>query len=227
MYSNFNFNNKRKSRFVKKFISFSPFLLLVAIIAIFILSSKNGWFGSKINDLNGSITGNTYECQFYSNGGQKFMTVEGQKIDIKSNTTSEPTVVNGSIEQVEGISSVISIIIDGHSVESCGTTVLFIEKGLKPNVEFTLTDIHSNSDGIEDNVIIANVVNKYRNLFGKSRVVVIQSQLGNPICAFSGNNIYYEVCSDLPKTTKLMVDGKALYIHRANFQIIDKELLGG
>ncbi|MFZ2839553.1 MAG: DUF5052 family protein [Blautia wexlerae] len=25
--------------------------------------------------------------------------------------------------------------------------------------------------------------------------------------------------------TKLMVDGKALYIHRANYQIIDKKLL--
>ena len=30
---------------------------------------------------------------------------------------------------------------------------------------------------------------------------------------------------NLPKMTKLMIDGKALYIHRANFQIIDKELL--
>ena len=31
--------------------------------------------------------------------------------------------------------------------------------------------------------------------------------------------------NNLPKMTKLMIDGKALYIHRANFQIIDKELL--
>lgn len=56
-------------------------------------------------------------------------------------------------------------------------------------------------------------------------MVVIQSQLGDPICAYSGDGVYYEVCEDLPKTTKLMIDGKALYIHRANFQIIDKELL--
>ena len=34
-----------------------------------------------------------------------------------------------------------------------------------------------------------------------------------------------DVPEDLPKMTKLMVDGKALYIHRANYQIIDKELL--
>lgn len=44
-------------------------------------------------------------------------------------------------------------------------------------------------------------------------------------CAYSGNEVYWEVCQDLPKTTKLMIDGKALYIHRANFQIIDKNLL--
>jgi len=56
-------------------------------------------------------------------------------------------------------------------------------------------------------------------------VVVIQSQLGDPICAYSGDEVYWKVCKDLPKTTKLMIDGKALYIHRANFQIIDKKLL--
>ena len=65
----------------------------------------------------------------------------------------------------------------------------------------------------------------YQNYFGKAIVVVIQSQLGDPICAYSGNDVYWEVSEDLPKTTKLVVDGKALYIHRANFQIVDKALL--
>ena len=55
--------------------------------------------------------------------------------------------------------------------------------------------------------------------------MVIQPQLGDPICAYSGDEVYWEVYQDLPKTTKLMIDRKALYIHRANFQIIDKELL--
>ncbi len=73
--------------------------------------------------------------------------------------------------------------------------------------------------------MIAGVVNSYKNYFGKPTVVVIQSQLGVPICAYSGKDVYWEVCEDLPKTTKLMIDGKALYIHRANFQIIDRDLL--
>ena len=62
-------------------------------------------------------------------------------------------------------------------------------------------------------------------VIGKSQVVVIQSQLGVPICAFSGEKVRWEIPDDLPKMTKLMIDGKALYIHRANFEIIDKALL--
>ncbi|WP_270609480.1 DUF5052 family protein [Blautia massiliensis (ex Durand et al. 2017)] len=34
-----------------------------------------------------------------------------------------------------------------------------------------------------------------------------------------------KIPKDLPKMTKLMIDGRALYIHRANFQIIDTALL--
>lgn len=56
-------------------------------------------------------------------------------------------------------------------------------------------------------------------------MVVIKSQLWKPITAYSGDDVYWEIPEDLPKMTKLMIDGKALYIHRANFQIIDKELL--
>ena len=72
---------------------------------------------------------------------------------------------------------------------------------------------------------VATLINGYRNAFGKPMVLVIQSQLGVPICAYSGDNVYWEVCNDLPKTTKLMIDGKAIYVHRANFQIIDLSLL--
>ena len=101
-----------------------------------------------------------------------------------------------------------------------------MQKGLVPEVDFSLDEIDSTGgNGITDNAAIARRLNKYKNDFGKSRIVVIKSQLGQPIAAFSGNDVYWEIPDDLPKMTKLMVDGKALYIHRANYQIIDKELL--
>ena len=59
----------------------------------------------------------------------------------------------------------------------------------------------------------------------KKSTVVIKSQLGQPITAYSGDEVYWKIPKKLPKMTKLMIDGKALYIHRANFQIIDTALL--
>ena len=113
--------------------------------------------------------------------------------------------------------------IDGKEIENCGDTCIFVQKGLEPEVDFSLEEISSNGGGSPAS--IARVLNKYKNDFGKSRVVVIKSQLGQPIAAFSGDDVYWEVPEDLPKMTKLMIDGKALYIHRANYQIIDKALL--
>ena len=183
---------------------------------------------SKINELNGSITGNTYNVAFYSNEGERFMDMNGQKIDLKSNIVEEQQYnSDGGWGYTQTLSSVVTVTIDGKEVESCGSTMIFTEDGLNPEVDFKNPKIiNSTTDGsLGDNVIIASVVNKYKNYFGKSRVVVIQSQLGDPICAYSGDKVYWEVCQDLPKTTKLMIDSKALYVHRANFQIIDKHLL--
>lgn len=202
---------------------------IVVVIALMLLLATLltgcAGFQSDVNSLNGSITGNTYECQFFSNHGQKFMTMTGQKIDINENIVRERIYTNKGWGYTKTLSSVITVTVDGNEVESCGTTILFIEDGLTPDVDFTMQDITSVAQGILDNTILANTVNRYKNWFGKSRVVVIQSQMGDPIMAFSGDEVYYTVCEDLPKTTKLMIDGHALYIHRANFQIIDKDLL--
>ena len=201
--------------------------MLVAALAVGSLSGC-ALLDNEVNELNGSITGNTYNASFYSNEGEKFMDMSGQKIDLASNIVKEQSYSSdGGWGYTQTLSSVVTVTIDGKEVESCGSTMIFSEKGLNPEVDFKSPEvINSTTDGsLGDNVIIASVVNKYKNYFGKSRVVVIQSQLGDPICAYSGDEVYWQVCQDLPKTTKLMIDGKALYIHRANFQIIDKSLL--
>lgn len=205
-------------------------ILIVTILTIVCTFNMAGCalFESEVNELNGEISGNTYNASFYSNDGEKFMDMSGQKINLSSNIVKEYSYSSGSgWGYVETLSSVVTVTIDGNEVQSCGSTMIFAENGLKPEVDFINPDkIESTTDGsLADNTIIAATVNRYKNYFGKSRVVVIQSQLGNPICAYSGDEVYWKVCEDLPKTTKLMIDGKALYIHRANFQIIDKDLL--
>lgn len=85
-------------------------LLTIAIVASLCSCAK---VDSDFNDLNGSITGHTYECQFYSNDGQKFMTVSGSKIDMNSNIIRERTFNGDSWGYTNTLSSVVTITIDG------------------------------------------------------------------------------------------------------------------
>lgn len=203
-------------------------IVMAAAVAVLVVGLTGcSLLDSEVNELNGTIKGNTYNVSFYSNEGENFMNMSGEKINMSSNVVEEPVFVDGDWGYSKTISSVVTVTIDGSEVESCGSTMLFAEDGLEPEVDFKSPELieSTSSDSVKDYTFIAGIVNKVKNNFGKNRVVVIQSQLGDPICAYSGDEVYWKVCKDLPKTTKLMIDGKALYIHRANFQIIDKKLL--
>ena len=203
--------------------------LLATIICICVITGLTGCAANDdyMNDVKGNLSGNSYTIYTYDNYGQKVMTTTGDKINIAGNKTkSKGYDSEGNETTSYDVSSVITILIDGKEIESCGDTCIFEQKGLKPEVDITQEDIISHSTGkISENTYIAGIVNYYKNYFGKSRVVVIKSQLGQPIAAYSGDEVFWKIPDDLPKMTKLMIDGKALYIHRANFQIIDKELL--
>ena len=186
--------------------------LIITIVFILMSFTSCASFDSWVQSAKGSIIGAEYNIEFYDNLGSKFMTAHGKKIDMEADTDSEGNM-----------SSVINITIDGQQMVSCGSTAIFAEAGLNREVDFCADKVEGNNAGSITSV--ATLINGYRNVFGKSMVLVIQSQLGVPICAYSGDNVYWEVCDDLPKTTKLMIDGKAIYVHRANFQIIDLSLL--
>ena len=201
----------------------------VLILTVTLLTSCEWAEGSSVmNDLQGSIKGCTYNCMFFDNNGNLFMTATGENIDMSSNIVKEQTWSSeGGWGYTKTLSAVVTVTIDGKQIESCGSTMIFAQDDLSPDVDFVAIDaIESHSTGsLTEWTSVAGLVNEFKNSFGKPVVVVIQSQLGDPICAYSGNDVYWEVCQDLPKTTKLMIDGKALYIHRSNFQIIDKALL--
>lgn len=203
--------------------------LLAIITCICIITWLTGCAANDdyMNDVKGNLSGNSYTIYTYDNYGKKVMTTTGDKINISGNKTkSKGYDSEGNETTSYDVSSVITILIDGKEIESCGDTCIFEQKGLEPEVDFTQENIISHSTGkISENTYIAGIVNYYKNYFGKSRVVVIKSQLGQPIAAYSGDEVFWKIPDDLPKMTKLMIDGKALYIHRANFQIIDKELL--
>ena len=75
---------KKRSKLVLLFAT-------VALLATMLTGCEWAGFGSSLNDLKGSIKGNTYECQFYSNSGELFMTAEGKNIKLSPNIVDEYT----------------------------------------------------------------------------------------------------------------------------------------
>ncbi|MBR0200003.1 MAG: DUF5052 family protein [Oscillospiraceae bacterium] len=198
-------------------------MLLLMIVSLTACASLQ----SGVHDLHGSIVGNEYNIDIFDNTGIRTLRSHGKRIDIDNNIVEEKTYSSDSDSwlSTKTLSSVITITIDGKQLISCGDTCIFYDTRLVPDYEFYLDDIESTSSGIMDSALISGMVNSVKNEFGKPMVVIIKSQMGAPIYAFSGNKVYWEVEEDLPRFTKLMIDNKALYIHRANFQIIDKALL--
>ena len=203
-------------------------LILTLLSALLITLSGCAQFQSTLNELQGNLVGVSFTMETYDNYGQLTLTAKGDKIKLTGNKIEEMIATDDGWVRHYEMSSVMTVTIDGKEMETCGDTVIFAEKGLEKAMDFTTSEFinsHAELGDITDNTVLAYWINGYKNKFGKSRVVVIKSQMGQPLCVYQGNKVYWEIPEDLPKTTKLMIDGKALYIHRANFQIIDKGLL--
>lgn len=180
----------------------------------------------------------SFMSEFYDNHGNQWLAVEGTSFDIEPNKVKEYSYdSDGSWISQWTTSSVMSITVDGKHIESCGSTVLFYDTRLeKLNLELpeeiTLSQgdqatIYSPYDGYSysnDNWGLRYwfwETEEQANMKPAARIVIIQSQEGDPICMFAGDNVSWSVSRSLPKTTELVIDGKIVYVHRANFSVVD------
>lgn len=202
-------------------------LVLALMIGISTLSGC-GAINMAIKELKGNLVGNSFNAVIYDNYGNPSSTIHGEKVNVTSNAVEGYGVdENGKFIKEYELSSVITVNIDGSQLTSCGDTIVFYEDGLEPDVDFVSLGLNlgTQSSSLGDSTFITGIVGKYKNMFGKQRVVIVKSQMGTPICAFSGDRVTWEVADNIPKFTRIIIDGKALYLHRNNYNIIDMELL--
>ena len=196
---------------------------MLVLLTMFSLSGCS-WLDSQIKDMKGELIGNSFDISIYDNFGNNTLNISGDKVQVDANTVKVKSVDSGgNWSTTYEMSSVISNTIDGNNMEQVGNTVIYAERGLNKITDFELpTDIETS--GGTFNLLDRNI-NDIKNLIGTPKVVVISSQLGVPIAVYGGDKVYYEIPDDLPKMTKLIVDGKALYIHRANYIILDTNMI--
>lgn len=191
------------------------FITLAIILAILICTlngcaSINSW----VQTLKGELIGNSYTIWEYDNFGNQILTVHGNKVALEGGTDSDGMT-----------SSYVDITIDGKRWEHVGNTLVFAQNDADMVTDFQLPGDIESSDGSTGLIAVDRVINNYKNAIGKKLVVVVFSQTGAPICMFQGDECYTEVPADLPKTTKIYIDGNLVYVHRANVDIFPAELL--
>lgn len=202
--------------------------LIVFSMVFIILFSSCAFLQSKVKTLEETLIGVKFNIGFFDNQGKSILDVSGDKVSVTTNFVQSTTLNSDGTKSTNyENSSVITITVDGHNIEQTGNTVIFAEDGLTPLLDFNLPEkIQKSGQGGDGYIaIIDQYINRYKNYFGTPKIVVIMSQLGNPIVAYGGNDVYWEIPDNLPKTTKLIIDDKALYIHRANYILIDTELV--
>ena len=187
-----------------------PLIALVLVVALTGCAAIQGYF----NKLTGSLFGKGYTITQYDDYGNLVFTVHGDKVTMDCETDEDGEVT-----------SYIDITIDGDSWKHVGSTLVFAQKGVDLITDFQLPadmDSTGHSTGL---MAVDRKINHYANLIGKDLVVLVSSQNGTPICLFQGDDCSIEIPADLPKTTLVHIDGKMVYVHRANVDIIPAELL--
>lgn len=185
----------------------------------------------------------TYIADFYNNFGGRWLSVEGKSFSIEPNKIKTYYYdSDGDWTYKYEMSSMMSIKIDGYPIETCGSTVIFADSRLeKCDIDFNDVVSTEESKKVNEDASISQPsdlrvedwfkiqywwMNKNLNNDTRgSKLVVVQSQLGNSICMYMGNDVSWDIPSNLPKTTMVTIDGKVLYVHRSNVSIIDTALI--
>lgn len=167
-----------------------------------------------------NLVGKNFEISTYDNYANKTLTVKGNKVTVGLLENS----ANFDSESSGFKSSVLEITIDGNQMFQVGNTTIFAEKGLDMVEDYEVPEeiVTSSGGGF---VPLDRFVNDIKNDIGKQKTIIISSQTGIPIGVYQGNSVYVTVPANLPKMTRLNIDGKSLYIHRANYTILDTNMI--
>jgi hypothetical protein len=195
--------------------------ILAGTIVILIVSGigcakLNDWIGK----IKGDLVGQHFTISTYDDYGNKTLTIDGKKVSVGLLQNSE----NFDKKTDAFKSEVLEVTINGNQMFQVGNTMIFAEDGVDMVKDYQIPEnIEVNKGG--GLVSIDRFVNKIKNDIGKKKTIIVSSQMGIPIGVYQGNDVFVTVPEDLPKMTRLNIDGKALYIHRANYTILDSNMI--
>lgn len=203
----------KKNKNVKRYM----FLALLVMILSMTGCAK---IRDKIATTKGELIGNHFNISIFDHYANKTLDMDGRKISVsilKENREAKE-------DEASYDSSVLEITINGKQMIQVGNTIIFAEDGLDMIEDFDMnSEIKVEGGGFLTPV--DRYINDLKNKIGKDKTIIISSPKGIPIGVFQGKKVYATVPRNLPKMTRLNIDGKSLYIHRANYMILDTDII--
>lgn len=197
-------------------------IIAVTTLLIFTLTlSGCNFLDNELGKMKEELKGRDVIIQTYDESSQIIDRIEGKSVSINPDTKFSIQDSGGSTVEK---SSVLEITIGGKSILHVGSSLVLQEKGLE-NIfeEYAKTTDVTNTD--RSIPFLNQMLNSFKNMTtGKDKVILIRSQSGQPLATYMGKNVSY-FSTDIDKSTGLIVDGKYLFIYRADYTIYDTELL--
>lgn len=188
-------------------------LLLLSLTALTLLSGCTKE-RSAIKDTQADLLGLNRSISVYDFNGNRTEYYEGDNVRLDKSD----------------IANAILITMDGKSMTMVGNTAIILENGIEnklDNPDFMKefqsiqTDLAQPQGGGSGLPFLDKRWNKLiSGVSGLNRILIVKSESGAIIGVFQGKNVLIEA-SDLEKTTKVLIDGKRMHLHRTNYTILE------
>lgn len=177
-----------------------------------------GYWGEQVNQ---ALDGVAATYKTYAQDGTKIDEIKGQSFMISRDGRFDSVDSEG---YSNNDSQVLQISLGDSTISHVGSTMILEEIGLEDVQEQIDTELFI--ENMDSGVPFLNKMREnHQNLWsGKSKTLLIRSQDGLPVATYTGDNVEI-YATDVPKTTWFQVDGKMLFVYRADYTIIDNDLL--
>lgn len=148
--------------------------------------------------------------------GTSFRVTRDDRFDSTSTASDGSTSSNKD-------SKVLLISLANGSMSHVGSTAILAEDGLAPIAGAqTSLRFENYQPGVP---WINDIVEKTRGLTkGKAKLIMVRSQDGTPIAVYAGTTVE-PFATEVPSSTWFRVDGKMLWVYRADYTTVDIALL--
>lgn len=190
------------------------------IIISFVLTGCN-LFDNEMGELKSAFNGRETIIETYDENSNVIDRIQGKSIDVNTDDEFKQTDEKGNTIKK---SSVLNITVGGKEIIHVGSSLVMHETDLVNIFEDynKKIDVQNNDNSTP---IIDRIINSAKNITtGKSKIILIRSQSGQPLATFAGDNVSY-FATGMDKSTGILIDGKYLFIYRCDYTIYDKDLL--